>query len=149
MRRVAAGDADAPGFAAATAVLRRGHFKRVYERNPTDDAIVRAALEGGMLQPSAEQTDFSPASFLSEELRSVFGAEAIFYDRYVQTSNPNTFPVLMGDGRIESSIGLSDVLRNIPQSNLTNIYSAPQRAIDALDWIAKNRGRVFGEGGRT
>ena len=136
-------DLDAPGSAAARAVLQRGHYRRVYSKNPTDDALAEQSLASAKLSPTPQQADLSAAYFLKEGLTNEFGAENIFYDRYVQKSNPSTFPVLMEDGRIEISTELSSVLRNIPLTNVAYIFVAPNMLANASEWIAANRASVL------
>ncbi|HEV7988737.1 MAG TPA: hypothetical protein VGP23_09650, partial [Candidatus Binataceae bacterium] len=59
-------DESFPGSTSARAILRRGHFRRVYTRNPSDETLVENAIKAGDLVPLSEQTDLSPAYFLTE-----------------------------------------------------------------------------------
>jgi hypothetical protein len=141
--RLAAKDESAPGSSAARAILERGHFRRVYTRNPSDEALVEGAIKAGDLVPSSEQTDLSPAYFLTEHLNREFGSDNIHYDKYFQNTNSAVFPVLMPDERIETSTQVSEVIRNIPLTKVTYIFASPAVAENATDWIAKNRVAVL------
>lgn len=137
-------DAETPGHSAARAILRRGHYKRVYGRNPTDEKIVKGAIEDGRLVPAMEGADLSAAAFLFDELQKEFGSEKLRYDSYAQGSNPNLFPVLMPDNRIEESTELSSILKNMPLTNINFIFSARDISEDVTSWIEKNRSIVLG-----
>jgi HD superfamily phosphohydrolase len=141
--RLAAQEESTPGSASARAVLKRGHFRRVYTRNPSDDALVENAIKAGELVPSSEQTDLSPAYFLTEQLNREFGGSNIYYDKYFQTTNSAVFPVLMPDERIEISTQVSEVIRNIPLTKVTYIFADPALAENVTGWIAKNRVAVL------
>jgi len=61
--RIAARDGRAPGHNSAKAILSRAHFRCVYKRNPTDDALVEKSIENSIISPASDQTDLR-ASFL-------------------------------------------------------------------------------------
>lgn len=136
-------DTKAPGHGAARAILRRGHYKRVYERNPTDEKLVEAAIGTGKLVPAMDNADLSAAAFLFAALERQFGAEKLRYDSYAQSSNPNLFPVLMADNRIEESIELSSILKNMPLTNMNFIFAARDISEDVTSWIETNREMVL------
>ena len=137
--RVAAKEVSASGFESARAILTRGHFRCVYSRSPSDEALVLNAIKSGNLLPSSEQTDLSPAYFLTEQLSREFGSGNIHYDRYFQNPNSAVFPVLMSDQRIELSTQVSEVIRNIPLTKITYIYANPTLTENVAGWIEKNR----------
>lgn len=136
-------DTKAPGHEAAKAILRRGHYKRVYERNPTDEKIVESAIAGGKLVPRMENADLSGAAFLFDALEREFGSEKLRYDSYTQSSNPNLFPVLMSDNRIEESTELSSILKNMPLTNINFIFAARDISEDVTRWLEKKRDIVL------
>ena len=144
--RLAARDKDAPGSSSAYAVLNRGHFRRIYTRNPTDEMIVEEAIKLGKLAPTGEQIDLSPAYFLMKHLESEIGSENIYYDKFFQGTNSAIFPVLMPDDRIEISTQVSEIIKNIPLTKITYIFASPSISADATKWIAKNREAVFAGG---
>lgn len=141
--RLAAQDESDPGSASARAVLRRGHFRRVYTRNPTDESLVEDAIKAGDLVPSSEQTDLSPAYFLMKQLKKEFDGSTMYYDQYFQSTNSAVFPVLMPDDRIEVSTQVSEVIRNIPLTKVTYIFASPAIAENVTNWIARNRVTVL------
>lgn len=53
------------------------------------------------------------------------------------------FPVLMPDGRIESSIANSDVLRTLPVTAVDTIYTTKAVRLEANDWLNKNRDSIL------
>ncbi len=125
--------------------MRRGHFRRVYERSPSDEHIARASIGAGRLVPDLKRADLSAAYFLHEKLKPVFGPEKLYYANYSQSSNPNAFPVLMADGRVESSESVSEVIRNLPLTNINYIYAAPSLVPDVKNWIEKIANRYSRE----
>lgn len=141
--RAAAREDSAPGCASARAILTRRHFRRVYTRNPSDELIVESAMKDGRLSPSSDQTDLSPAYFLYERLGNVFEKSSIYYDKYFQSSNSTNFPVLMPDQRIESSTQISEVIRNIPLTKVTYIFSDPALAESVKNWLEKHRDAIL------
>ena len=141
--RAARKDPSAPGHKAAVAILGRGHFKCIYSRNPTDDGLIEASLSNGKVAPSADQANLSASYFLYEALKKQFPNDEIFFDSYSQSSNPSEFPVLMPDGRIENSVNLSDILRNIPLTNIGNVYTSGGIAEEAASWLERNREAVL------
>ena len=91
-----------------------------------------------------ENADLSAAAFLFGALEPEFGSDKLRYDSYTQSSNPNLFPVLMPDGRIEESTELSSILKNMPLTNLNFIFAARDVSEDVTSWIEKNRNVVLG-----
>jgi HD superfamily phosphohydrolase len=144
--RVATKDESISGSTSARFILGRGHFRRVYTRNPSDEALVESKIRAGELVPSSEQTDLSPAYFLTEQLNNVFGKNNIHYDKYFQSTNSSVFPVLMPDERIETSTQVSEVIRSIPLTKVTYIFASPALVENVNGWLAKNRVTVL-EGG--
>jgi HD superfamily phosphohydrolase len=142
MRR-AVQDESVPGSMSARAILTRGHFRRVYGRNPTDEALVEDAIKAGALIPSSEQTDLSPAYFLVEKLKKEFESNELHYDRYFQSTNSALFPVLMPDDRIEVSTQVSEVIRNIPLTRITYIFAKPSITDQVRSWVESNRDIVL------
>ncbi len=88
-------------YSAADAILGRGHFRLVYSFNPSDQGVLRAAVEAGRVKPDVDKPLNSPAYQLAKALSTKFGSSNVKTDLYVQGSSESVFPVLMGDGRIE------------------------------------------------
>jgi HD superfamily phosphohydrolase len=131
------------GHLHAKAILERQHFRRVYEKNPTDETSISKALAKGAIAPKANQTDLSAGFFLYGAIKRKFPKGAVFFDSYNQSSNPTAFPVLMSDGRIEDAGSLSTVLRSLPLTNVTYIFAEPSIASEVAEYIGKHRSRLL------
>ena len=142
MRR-AASDPCSLEHILASRVLTRKHFRRVYERNPSDEDIASQSIASQKIIPASEQSDVSAAYFLYSKILGLFDSEMIYYDSYVQSSDPSSFPVLMSDQRIEDSIQVSLALRNLPLTRMKYIFAAPSIAQDVGRWIASERLKVL------
>ena len=77
---------------AARRIVRRQHYKTVYQRQPQDVGINRKA--GQSVYKAAVQT---------------FGQDAVRHDYYVEEGGAPDFPVKRRDGQIVSSLALSQV----------------------------------------
>ena len=108
-------------------IARRGHFRLLYERNPTDAAK----------NPDAGEAVHNAAC-------QRFGGEFFRHDRYREQGSAADFPVKMRDGRIVSSVAESDVLRNLPLVNVDYVFVAPERRVEAERWLADNRDDIIG-----
>jgi len=133
--RAAQGDQESAGYASANAILSRKHFRTVYGFSPTDQKLLLGALEDGKLKPDIDKPLNSPAYQLGKALGKEFGEANIKTDLYIQGSSPALFPVLMPDGRIESSISISPILANFPLMTVDSIYVAPDLADNVRSWI--------------
>jgi uncharacterized protein len=118
MRR-AAKDPDHPGHDPARRILRRQHFRVLYVPRPADREI----------NPDPSQAVFEA---LAEEM----GERSVRRDRYSQRGASQEFPVLV-DGKSESSISISDVLRQVPPAKTDCVYVAPEIKKDADKWLKK------------
>lgn len=131
------------GHAHAKAILGREHFRLVYTYNPSDQSILQSSILEGRITPELNQPFNSPAHELQKALIVEFGSEQIKKDQYLQGSSPAEFPVLMPDGRIESSVTLSPILANFPLMTVDSIYADPTIADAARHWLSKNREDVL------
>lgn len=122
----AARTSSAFGHAWAQRIVAREHFREVYRRNPRDVQF----------RPDA-------AKLLAEALVDQFGPEAVHHDSYRGKGGTLDFPVLMPDGRIESSIANSDVLRTLPVTAADTLYVSPEIRDEAIDWLNTNRDRIL------
>ncbi len=117
---------DSPGFAAATCVMRRGHYRRVYEENFRDRSknleafdLVRSALENR------------------------YTSEKIKWKRIAQKRQGKQFPVLMSSGDCENSINLSPTLESIPVVSSALIFVHPEVRDETISWLSTNRERIL------
>lgn len=118
----AASDPSHPGHDPAGRVVRRGHFRVLYERNPADSER----------NPEA-------GSAVYEAACGEFGPEYVRHDRYTQKGSATGFPVRSRDGRIVSSLLCSDVLSQLPPVNVDYVFVAPEIQINAKGWLDKSR----------
>lgn len=140
--RLAAKDPSAIGHRAALAILKRGHFRRVYSRNPADEALLNKSIEGGAIELEPN-TPLSPGYYIHSRAVQEFGKESLRYDPYLQSSNPNQFPVLLHDRRIEESTQVSSVIAKIPLTVTDFIFAEPKIAGDVASWIERRREEIL------
>jgi len=119
-------DSKAPGHDAARRIVRRQHYRKIYQKNPED---VRANPEAGRI--------------VFGELKKVFGEDKLRYDCYTQKEGSTDFPVLCSDGRIISSFNLSRTLQDLPVASFEYIFIEPDLEQSALSWLQHNRQRVL------
>ena len=118
----AAFDENQPGHAHARRIIRREHFKVIYERNPKD---VEINLEAGLP--------------IFEALKNHFEAENFRHDRYAQKSGAPDFPVLLRDGQIVSSLSLSETLGHLPVVSVDYVFASREIFDQAQKWLRDNR----------
>lgn len=114
--------AGSAGHDPASRMVTHNHYKLLYSRNPDDVEI----------NPQA-------ASLIYDSAREKFGDDAVRLDCYKEKGNQNDFPVLMNDGRIESSLLESQVLANVPIVAVDYVFVRPDAFDDARKWLAGNR----------
>ena len=125
-------DDNEVGHAHARRIVQREHFKVVYERNPED-----------------VETNPDSGRAIFEALTSRFRENYFRHDHYVQRGGAPDFPVRMRDGRIVSSLAMSEVLKNIPIVSVDRVFSDRLRFHEAREFIDVNRQSIIqpeGEG---
>ena len=128
--RKAAADSFHPGHDAADRIVNRKHYRVLYERNPQDakknteagEAVYRAACEK-------------------------FGKQYFHHDRYTQRGSGTIFPVKTRDGRIMSSLAVSNVLERLPLVNIDLVLVAPELLRKAKEWLRENRHEIISQVG--
>lgn len=113
---------DAPGHDAARRLMRRDHFRLLYQRHPEDVAI----------NPEAGEAIFAAAC-------AKFGEERVRRDRYSQRSGAPDFPVLTKDGRIASSLAMSQTLTQLEAVSIDFVFVDKAILNEAQDWLRENR----------
>lgn len=124
--RNAATNPKAPGYDSAKRIITHDHFRRVYKRNPTDQA---KNAEAGKA--------------IYEALCDRYGKEFVRRDYYTQKRHGKDFPVLTMDGRIESSMAVSETLQQVPIVAVDCVYIVPDKREDATKFIDENRERII------
>lgn len=126
--RKAAADPSHPGHDAADRIVNRKHFRVFYEKNPQDakknpeagKAVYRAACEK-------------------------FGEEHFRYKPYKEKGSSTIFPVRTRDGRIVSSLAVSDVLKKLPLVNIDRVLVVPELRPEADKWLRENRDEIISQ----
>ncbi|MBI3894354.1 MAG: HD domain-containing protein [Acidobacteria bacterium] len=114
----------------AKRVLCRSHFRLLYARSPDD---VKINPESGEALYKAAQKEFP--------------SDLIRHDRYSQKGGSPDFPVRMHDGRIVSSISLSDTLARLPVVSTDYIFADKQILSKADAWLQSSKAAIISEGG--
>ena len=115
----------------------------VYGYNPSDQLILGKAIASGNVEPELDKPFNSPAYQLWKLLCAEFGEANVKKDLYIQNSSPALFPVIMQDGRIESSVSLSPILANFPLMTVDSIYAEPSTLPKVKKWIGQERDNVL------
>ena len=122
-------DEKMSGYSHAKRIIRRKHFKVIYQRNPEDAAKNREAGEQ-----------------VYRELGDKFGKDKFRRDRYIQTGPSPDFPVRIRDERIVSSLDASDILNHIPVVSVDYVFAHRSCFQDAKDWLTDNLQNVIKPG---
>lgn len=111
----------------ALRIMKRKHFKVLYQRNPLDS--VRAPEAGKAIYEAAADQ---------------FGKNNVRYDSHVQKGSDVTFPVLERDGRVVASPDESEVLSRIPVVKIETVYIEPGFEEKSKRWLEKEREGIIG-----
>lgn len=124
--RAAERDPTKRGHLWARAILGRGHYKRIYARNPADTAK----------NPKA-------GSILFDALGKEFNPEQLRHDPYTQKAGAPNFPVQLPDGQIASALTVSEVLQRLPIVSIDTLYAAPPIRSAAEKWLKQHREQIL------
>lgn len=117
--RAALRDPAHPAHDSAERILRRKHFRVLYELNPLDDAKNPRLIE--------EVYELAVARF---------GRQAVLMDRAVGAARCADFPILSRDGRILQSWEVSEVMKTlVPEAIFGYVFLAPERLAEGRDWL--------------
>jgi HD superfamily phosphohydrolase len=122
----AAHDPTNPGHADARRIVGHQHFKPFYRRRPEDVAK----------NPEAGQVVFEAAE-------QEFGRDNVRHDRYTQKGSATVFPVLTDEGRIASSVELSETLQRLPLVDVDYVFVHADQLETAEHWLNANRERLI------
>jgi uncharacterized protein len=117
-----------PHHQLATRIQCRKHFRRFYEATSSDK-------EGGKLVPG---------KILVEEAQAKFGEEMIRHDYMPPKIAAPMFPVKRYDGKIESSLKLSQILARMPEIEVDNLYCDASIVDEAIKWRDENKTTLLG-----
>jgi HD superfamily phosphohydrolase len=118
----AAHEPDSPGHDPARRVVQRDHFRVVYTRNPED-----------------QSKNLDAVRLVYEGLQKTFGPGAVRRDTYSAETSGHDFPVRVKDGRITSSLNLSETLGHVPTFSVDYVYIDPELRDKAERWLNENR----------
>ncbi len=114
----AARDEKHQGHDPARRIINREHFRLLYQRNPND--IPK--------NPDAGKLIFDAAC-------KKFGEGNVRYDTYKQKGSGLNFPVFAIDGRIISSLAMSEVLKTVPIVAVDYVFINPDHRKEAEKWL--------------
>jgi HD superfamily phosphohydrolase len=115
-------DATSRGYEAAWRVLRRQHFKLLWNLNPGDLAL-----------------NSNPGKAIHEACVAKFGESKVRQDRWVQAGATIEFPVMLADMRVISAQAESDVLKHLPAAAVEFVFIDPDVEEPARRWLEQSR----------
>jgi HD superfamily phosphohydrolase len=122
----AARDEKHPGYDSARRIINREHFRLLYQRNPKDIAK----------NPEAGKLIF-------DEACKKFGEANVRYDTYKQKGSGLNFPVLSIDGRIASSLAMSEALKTVPIVAVDYVFINLDHRKEAEKWLKEKREAII------
>jgi len=93
----------------------------------------------GKIKPGKLQ----PGKLIAEAAIKKFGSRSIRYDYYPPKIPAPNFPVRMYDGRIESSLKISQILAKMPAIEVDSVYCAKELQNDAIAWRDQNKSKIL------
>jgi uncharacterized protein len=124
----AAADGTAAGHDPARRIARRGHFRRIYERNALDQR----------LHPDA-------VGRVAAALRERFGDAAV-RERSVPPKQQNIeFPILLDNGEISTSRAESTIYADFKPAAVGFVLIDPDKKIEARTWLAANKKTILSQ----
>ena len=124
--RIAAADPMAPGHDPARRIMQHDHFKMIYQRNPPDQG-----------------KNIEATKMVYKALCAKYDSDAIRLDEYAQKRHGKVFPVLASDGRIQSSIDLSEPLQHVPVIVIGYVFIRPDKRDDARKWLGRELNNIL------
>lgn len=111
----------------------REHYHLFYSSTPADK-------KGGKLKPGK----LRPGRLIADAAEKKFGLEQIRYDYYQPRPAAPEFPVRTYDRKIESSLKISQILRQMPEIEVDSVYCESKLIEDAIKWRDHNKTRILG-----
>ncbi len=122
----AARDEEKPGHIHACRIVKRDHFRVLWQRNPEDIT-----------------TNPDAGKYISDAAATRFGAENVRRDSHAQPGATIDFPVEGRDGNVTSAQAISDVLPNIPSAAVDNVFVKRDLLDDAENWLFNEKAEVI------
>ena len=114
------------GHEHAKRIVRREHFRILYQRSPEDVKI----------NPEAGHAVYEAA-------KNRFGESDVRYDKYIQRGSAHNFPVLIRSEKVVSSIALSETLNKLPLVAVEYVFISPDKREDAEKWLKSNLNEII------
>ena len=122
----AASDAAAPGSDPAQRILRRRHFRKIYERNALDQGVAPDAVNR-----------------VAVALRKQFGDAAV-REKSISPKQQNIeFPILLDNGDISTSRSESTIYADFKPAAVGFVLIDPDRKNDAREWLTANKKNIL------
>ncbi len=122
----AAAEPANPLHALSRRLVLREHYRQVYGRKAED---LKLNLE--------------PGAAIAAALQEKYGPNNVYRDFYSKEEVAPHFPVLTRDGRIMSSLELSEMLEKIPLVSIDLVFVDRAHYDEARDWLGKERGNIL------
>lgn len=110
------------GYTHANRILNRTHYKIVHKQELIDQAAEKADRE-----------------LMYNALTSVFQNDQFKFDYFREKSSIRDFPVLLSDGKVGSSVRLSELLKGLPVTSVFYIFADELVCRDMEKWIEANK----------
>jgi uncharacterized protein len=123
---LSAKEKGAAGHVHARRIIDRQHFKRIYERTPSDQKVNREAI-----------------ALIYTALVDKFGTEKIKRDVNPPKALALDFPVLQSNGKVESSINLSETLQKLPSATFDLVFCDRLILDEANSFLEENREQII------
>jgi hypothetical protein len=72
-----------------------------------------------------------------------YGSSNVCYDEYTSKGGSLHFPVKTQDGRIVSSLAMSETIRRLPVIAVEHVFISPELYSDANAWLDRNRKAII------
>lgn len=122
----AASKEESPGFDAARRIARREHFRVVDERQVAEDIGERSIAVSAVFDALGER----------------YGTENVRFGRSPKRGEAPDFPVMQRDGKVASSVSLSEVLAQLPVSRDEYVFMPAELRDEARRWLKKERDNI-------
>ncbi|MDP2673540.1 MAG: HD domain-containing protein [Dehalococcoidia bacterium] len=122
----AARNEETKGHVHARRIVKRDHFRVLWQRNPEDLT-----------------TNPDAGKCISDAAATKFGTDNVRRDSHAQPGATIDFPVERRDGNVTSAQAISDVLPHIPSAAVDNVFVRRDLLDDAEGWLSKEKVEVI------
>lgn len=119
--RKASADVKAPGHDPARRIMGRDHYRRLYEPTPVDS-----------------QRTLEPVAAIERWAAQRYGVDAVRRLRSTKGAGAVDFPIRAFDGRVGSSLSMSEALQNLPHATYDGVYIDDKYLEDATQALKSN-----------